>query len=242
MIAIFRKELTLFFSTLTGYMSGGLFLLLSALFLWLLPGWGNVFETYTASLTPLFTMSPWLFLILVPAVTMRMFAEERREGTLELLASRPVSIAGIVLGKYFASVVLVLLILIPTLVFAFMLNRYVAAASSIDVGATLGSYFGLLLLGAVYAAIGLFASTLTSNSLVAFLLGVLICVVVYVGFSELALLFVGDVQYALNWLGIEEHYRSIRRGVIDTRDVLYFLSIVFVFLYCSVAILKARRR
>lgn len=242
MIAILRKELTLFFSTLTGYVSGGLFLLLSALFLWLLPGWGNVFETNTASLTPLFAMSPWLFLILVPAVTMRMFAEERREGTLELLASRPVSISGIVLGKYFASVVLVFLMLLPTVIFALMLNRYVTSASSIDVGAMLGSYFGLLLLGGVYASIGLFASTLTANSVVAFLLGVLICVIVYVGFSELALLFSGDVQYLLSWLGIEEHYRSIRRGVIDTRDVLYFLSVIFLFLYFAVRMLEMRRR
>ncbi len=242
MIAIFRKELTLFFSTLTGYVSGGLFLLLSALFLWLLPGWGNVFETNIASLTPLFAMSPWLFLVLVPAVTMRMFAEEQREGTLELLASRPVPIWGIVLGKYFASVVLVVLMLLPTVIFAFVLNEYVASASSLDLGATLGSYFGLLLLGAVYASIGLFASTLTSNSVVAFLLGVLICVVVYVGFSEAALLFSGNAQYALSWLGIEEHYRSIRRGVVDTRDVLYFFSVVCLFLYFSVHTLKMRRR
>ena len=226
MIAIFRKELTLFFSTLTGYVSGGLFLLLSAFFLWLLPGWGNVFETNIASLTPLFAMSPWLFLVLVPAVTMRMFAEEQREGTLELLASRPVPIWGIVLGKYFASVVLVVLMLLPTVIFALVLNEYVASASSLDLGATLGSYFGLLLLGAVYA----------------FLLGVLICVAIYVGFSEVALLFSGNAQYALSWLGIEEHYRSIRRGVVDTRDVLYFFSVVCLFLYFSVHTLKMRRR
>jgi gliding motility protein gldF len=242
MIAIFRKELTLFFSTLTGYVSGGLFLLLSALFLWLLPGWGNVFETNIASLTPLFVMSPWLFLILVPAVTMRMFAEEQREGTLELLVSRPVSITEIVLGKYLASLVLVLLMLLPTAIFAIILNQYVASASSIDIGAMLGSYLGLLLLAAVYAAIGLFASTLTANSVVAFLLGVLTCVFVYVGFSEIALLFSGKLQYVLSSLGIEEHYRSIRRGVVDTRDVLYFLSVLFLFLYSAVRILKMRRR
>ena len=186
-------------------------------------------------------MSPWLFLVLVPAVTMRMFAEEQREGTLELLASRPVPIWGIVLGKYFASLLLVVLMLLPTVIFALILNEYVASASSLDLGATLGSYFGLLLLGAVYASIGLFASTLTSNSVVAFLLGVLICVVVYVGFSEAALLFSGNAQYALSWLGIEEHYRSIRRGVVDTRDVLYFFSVVCLFLYFSVHTLKMRR-
>lgn len=242
MFTIFRKELTLFFSTLTGYVSGGLFLVLSALFLWLLPGWGNVFETNLASLSPLFTMSPWLFLVLVPAVTMRMFAEEQKEGTLELLLSRPISLWELVFGKYLASVVLVLLMLLPTVFFVLVLARYVAPASAIDLGATLGSYFGLLFLGAVYAAIGLFASTLTSNTVVAFLFGVLIAVMVYVGFGELSLLISGRGQYVLSWLGIEEHYRSIRRGVVDTRDLLYFLSVIFLFLYGAVQMLNRKKR
>ncbi len=242
MFTIFRKELTLFFSTLTGYISGGLFLLLTALILWLLPSFGNVFETNLASLAPLFNLSPWLFLILVPAVTMRMFAEERRDGTLELLTSRPVTLWSIVLGKYLASILLVFLMLLPTLVFLLFLYHYLASASSIDWGATIGSYVGLLLLAAVYAAIGLFASTLTSNSVVAFLLGVLICVVVYMGFSELSLLFSGNEHFAFSWLGIEEHYRSIRRGVLDTRDLLYFATLGFLFLYSSVEVLKWKKR
>ncbi len=240
MFAIFRKELTLYFSTLTGYISGGLFFLLSALALWLLPGWGNIFETNTASLAPLFSLAPWLFLVLVPAVTMRMFAEERREGTLELLLSRPVSLWSVVLGKYLASVTLVLLILLPTLLFPLFLHRYVASASSIDFGAMWGSYFGLLLLGGVYAAVGLLASTFTSNAVVSFLLAVVGCVLLYVGLGELGRLFAGATQYALTSLGIEEHYRSIRRGVVDSRDLLYFLSVIFVCLYAAVRVLRRR--
>lgn len=240
MWAIFHKELTLYFSTLTGYISGGLFLLLSGLTLWLLPGWGNLFETNTASLAPLFSLAPWLFLILVPAVTMRMFAEERREGTLELLLSRPVPLWSVVLGKYFASVALVFLILLPTLIFPFFVHKYLAAASSIDFGAMWGSYFGLLLLGSVYAAVGLFASTLTSNGVVSFLLAVVGCVLLYVGLGELGLLFSGDMRYFLSELGIEEHYRSIRRGVVDSRDLLYFLSVIFLFLYAAVRGLRRK--
>ena len=240
MFAIFRKELTLYFSTLTGYISGGLFLLLSALALWVLPGWGNVFETNTASLAPLFSLAPWLFLVLVPAVTMRMFAEERREGTLELLLSRPVSLWGVVLGKYLASVALVVLILLPTLLFPFFLHRYLASASSMDWGAMWGSYFGLLLLGAVYAAVGLLASTFTSNAVVSFLLAVVGCVLLSVGLGELGRLFSGGVQYTFTGLGIEEHYRSIRRGVVDSRDLLYFFSVIFLCLYAAVRVLRRR--
>lgn len=240
MFAIFRKELTLYFSTLTGYISGGLFLLLSALALWVLPGWGNVFETNTASLAPLFSLAPWLFLVLVPAVTMRMFAEERREGTLELLLSRPVSLWGVVLGKYLASVALVVLILLPTLLFPFFLHRYLASVSSMDWGAMWGSYFGLLLLGAVYAAVGLLASTFTSNAVVSFLLAVVGCVLLYVGLGELGRLFSGGVQYTFTGLGIEEHYRSIRRGVVDSRDLLYFFSVIFLCLYAAVRVLRRR--
>lgn len=231
MRAIFIKELISFFSSLTGYLAGGVFLLLTSLILWVLPGTFNVVETHEATLQGLFTVAPWLFLFLVPAITMRMFAEERRGGTLMLLYSRPIAQWSLVLGKYFAAVVLVLLMLVPTLVHVVVLYRLGAPVGSIDLGATWGSYLGLLLLAALYAAVGIYCSTLTSSSVVAFIVSAVLCLGLYIGFESFAYLeSLEGLAQSIAKFGIEHHYRSIRRGVVDTRDLLYFLCLSAFFL------------
>ncbi len=231
MIAIFIKELISFFSSLTGYLAGGVFLLLTALVLWVLPGAYNVVESNEATLQGLFTVAPWLFLFLVPAITMRMFSDERRQGTLQLLYARPVTQWAMVLGKYLAAVVLVVLMLLPTLVHMVLIYLLGAPVGSLDTGATWGSYLGLLLLGCLYASVGVYCSTLTQSGVVAFILGALLCLALYMGFESLATLegLEGMAQRIAS-LGIEHHYRSIRRGVVDTRDLLYFLCVSSLFL------------
>lgn len=231
---VYSKELSGFFATLTGYVAGVVFLVLSGLLMWVLPGAMNVMDTGQASLSTLFSSAPWVFLFLVPAVTMRMFAEEKRAGTLELLLSRPVSLSAVIMGKYLAALTLVLLMLLPTLVFYVFVYLLGAPVGSVDSGAVWGSYVGLLLLAGVYTAIGLFCSTLTANPIVAFVLSAVLGLLLYIGFESVSGLglFVGR-EHVVARLGIEEHYRAIRRGVVDSRDLLYFLSLIVFFLFVS---------
>lgn len=243
MWAIASKEFRGFFSSLTGYVAGITFLLLTGLMIWVLPGAGNVLDSGQASLSQLFSIAPWLFLFLVPAVTMRMLAEERKEGTLELLLTRPVSEWQIILAKYLAALALIIVIMLPTLIYFLSIYLLGEPRGSIDSGATWGSYLGLLLLAAVYAAIGLCTSALTSNPIVAFVLAALLSLVCYIGFESLALLpiFKGN-EHAIATLGIEEHYRSIRRGVVDSRDIVYFASLIALALAVAQTALKRKRR
>lgn len=228
---ILRKEFLSFFTSFTGYLAGGVFLLVTGLILWVFPGVHNVAESGYASLSGLFVWGPWLFLFLVPAVTMRMFAEERRQGTLMLLFSRPVGAWELVVGKYLAAVLLIVLMLVPTLFHFWLVYRLGMPVGSVDVGATVTSYVGLFLLAALYAAIGLYASSLTGNGVVAFLVGALVCALFYAGFEWLAGIDVFDrLSHVVAGFGIQEHYRSIRRGVIDTRDVVYFIALSAIFL------------
>lgn len=237
MFSIYRKELSGFFTTLTGYLASAVFLVVVSLLMWVFPSQWNVLSTGVASMGSLFTLAPWVFLFLVPAVTMRMFADELREGTLSLLLSRPLSLWAIVLGKFFAAVTLCALILLPTAIYLITLSWLSVTPDAIDRGATIASYLGLLLLAAVYAAIGVFTSSFTSNALVAFLTAALISVALYVGFEGAALLpiFHGTELFVVN-LGIAEHYRSIQRGVVDTRDIVYFLAVI------ALALAAARTR
>ena len=229
--AIFLKEVAVFFGTLTGYVVGAVFLLLVGLGMWVLPGGGNVLDTGQATLDPLFQWAPWVFLFLVPGVTMRMLAEERREGTLEQLLGKPVRLIEIATGKFLAAWVLVVLILLPTLVFFWSVYHLGAPRGSVDVGASWGSYLGLLLLGGGYAAIGILCSSLSRNAIFAFVLA-----------AQLSLLPVfGRYSYLVAWLGVEEHYHSISRGVVDSRDLLYFASIIALALAGTVVSLRKRR-
>ncbi|HOZ15403.1 MAG TPA: gliding motility-associated ABC transporter permease subunit GldF [Tenuifilaceae bacterium] len=242
MFAIFTKELKDFFSSLTGYISAIVFLLIIGLIMWVIPGDLNVLDSGYATLDSLFSIAPWVFLFLVPAVTMRTFSEEKRSGTIELILTRPISDTQMVLGKFFASVVLVLIILIPALLFYLSVYLLGNPVGNIDTGGTWGSFIGLFFLASAYAAVGIFTSSLTDNQIVSFILSMLLCFLLYTGLESLALLdaFSG-IKYFLVSLSISEHYSSMSRGVIDTRDVVYFVALSALFLIFTRTKLESRK-
>ncbi|MBS0012068.1 MAG: gliding motility-associated ABC transporter substrate-binding protein GldG, partial [Bacteroidales bacterium] len=218
------------------------YLLINSLFMWILPGEWNVLDSGYASLESLFIISPWVFLFLVPAVTMRMLAEEKRSGTLELLLSRPVSEGQVIYGKYFASLTLVLLALLPCIIYYFSVSMLGDRGGNIDSGATLGASLGLFFLAAVYAAAGIFASTLSSNQVVAFILTVISGIILFAGFDAFATLpGLKKIDELLVSMGINEHYKSMSRGVIDLRDIVYYIVVVIIFTEASRLALSARR-
>ncbi|MGI6339522.1 MAG: gliding motility-associated ABC transporter permease subunit GldF [Bacteroidales bacterium] len=242
MYSIFRKEISGFFSGITGYMVIIVFLLVNSLFMWVFPGELNVFDNGYAGLDTLFFLSPWVFLFLVPAVTMKMIAEEKRLGTLELLYSRPVTERDIVYGKYLASVCLVLMALIPCLIFYFSIHILGETPGNLDKGGTWGAFIGLSFLAAVYAAAGLFASSLTDNQVVAFIIAVLLSFFIYAGFDLIAYLpGLKKVDELLINLGLNEHYKAISRGVIDLRDVIYFVAVSAVINEATRLVLLSRK-
>jgi ABC-2 type transport system permease protein len=242
MFAIFRKEINGFFSSLTGYIVIAVFLLINSLFMWIFPGQWNILDSGYASLDTLFFISPWVFLFLVPAVTMRMIAEEKRLGTLELIYSRPLSERELIYGKYLASVVLVLLALIPGLVYFLSVWLLGETPGNLDEGATWGAFIGLFFLAAVYASAGLFASSLTDNQVIAFIIAVLISFVMFSGFDSLAYLpGLKKVDEVIIRLGINEHYKSMSRGVLDLGDIVYFIAVVVVFNEATRLVLMSRK-
>jgi ABC-2 type transport system permease protein len=242
MLAIFRKEISGFFSSLTGYMVILVFLLINSLFMWVFPGEWNIFDTGYAGLDTLFFLSPWVFLFLVPAVTMRMIAEEKRLGTIELIYSRPITERGIIWGKYLASVLLVLLALLPGLIYYISVYMLGETPGNLDRGGTLGAFLGLFLLASVYAAAGIFASSLTENQVVAFILAVFICFFLFMGFDSFAYLpgMKKVDEFVLN-LGINEHYKSVSRGVIDLKDAAYFIAVALIFNEATRLVLVSRK-
>jgi ABC-2 type transport system permease protein len=208
--------------------------------MWVFPGEMNILDSGYAGLDTLFFIAPWVFLFLVPAVTMKLFAEEKQNGTLDLLLTRPLYDIQIIIAKYLAGLSLVMLSLIPTLVYYYTVVQLQNTPGSLDTGATWGSYLGLFLLAAIYTAIGLFASSLTKNQVVAFIISLFICFIIYTGFDYLGFLFSGIEQVVISF-GINEHYKSISRGVIDSRDLIYFLSIIMVFVFATRTALQSRR-
>jgi ABC-2 type transport system permease protein len=230
MFAILRKEISGFFSSLTGYIVIMVFLLVNSLFMWILPGEWNILDSGYAGLDTLFLLSPWIFLFLVPAVTMRMIAEEKRLGTIELIYSRPITEREVVYGKYFASVCLVLFSLLPGIIYYISVYYLGETPGNIDNGGTWGSFIGLFFLAAIYASIGIFTSSLTNNQVIAFILAVLLCFVLFTGFDSFAYLpGLKKLDEFVIRLGINEHYKSMSRGVIDIKDVTYFVSVIVIF-------------
>ena len=210
--------------------------------MWVFKGGNNVLESGYASLDSLFTMAPWIFLFLVPAITMRMFAEEKRSGTLELLFTRPVSEWQIVISKFLAAWILVLISIIPTLAYFVSVYLLGAPQGNIDTGGTWGSYIGLLFLGGIYAALGVYSSSLTDNQIVAFILAVMLSFLFYLGFDLLSTVFAqGEFVHLVEKLGIQFHYLSISRGVLDSRDLIYFAAVIFIFLYATRYVLLSRK-
>jgi ABC-2 type transport system permease protein len=230
MFAIFRKEISGFFSSLTGYIVIIVFLLVNSLFMWILPGEWNILDNGYAGLDTIFFLSPWVFMFLVPAVTMKMIAEEKHLGTIELIYSRPITERGIIYGKYFASVALVLLALLPGLIYYFSVYQLGESPGNLDRGGTMGSYIGLFFLASVYASAGIFASSLSDNQVTAFIIAVLICFILFMGFDSFAYLpGLKKMDEFVIRLGINEHYKSMSRGVIDIKDVVYFVAVVVFF-------------
>jgi ABC-2 type transport system permease protein len=234
--SILKKEITTYLSSLVAYITIGVFLLVLGLFLWVFPDTSILAYGY-AGLDSLFSTAPYLFMFLVPAITMRSLAEERREGTFELLLTRPLTDIQIVLGKYFAGVVIVLFALAPTLVYYFSVHTLSMPQGNIDTGAVIGSYIGLFLLGSSFAAIGLFASSVSKNQVIAFTIAVFLCFFFYSGFDSLSSI-LSLQNLGLQSLGITEHYQSISRGVLDTRDLIYFIVLATLFIWLTLFVLN----
>ncbi len=230
MLAILKKEINTFFASPIGYLVIGVFLLLNGLFLWVFKGEFNILDNGLANLSSFFLLAPWILIFLVPAVTMRSFSDEKKQGTLELLVTKPISHFQIVLGKYFGALVLILMALIPTLLYVYTVSQLGNPEGNLDMGSTIGSYFGLFFLIAAYTAIGVFASTLSDNQIVAFIIAVFICFFFYFGFEGLSNYTIFDNLIYMENLGMASHYNSMSRGVIDTRDLIYFISIALAFL------------
>ena len=238
MKAILLREINSFFGSPIGYLVIAIFLLLNGLFLWVFDGDFNILNSGFADLSPFFTLAPWILIFLIPAVTMRSFSDEKKQGTLELLLTKPLSISAIVNGKFFAALLLITIAIIPTFLYVWAIYGLGLPEGNIDLGSTLGSYFGLLFLIAAYAAIGIFTSSLSDNQIVAFILAVFICFALYFGFEGIASYF-GILQSTVSGLGMDAHFKSMARGVLDTRDILYFVSITILFLALTVYKLKA---
>jgi len=227
---ICKKEWQQFFNSLTGYIALIIFLLLTGLFLFVFPD-SNIFDFGYASLGSFFNLAPWVLLFLVPTITMRSIADEYKAGTFELLRTLPLKPAQIVWGKFLGAWLIVIVALLPTIIYAFSVQQ-LSATNGIDIGGTIGSYIGLLLLGGVYTAIGICASSFTNNTVIAFIAAAFACFLLSAGFEAISKLpfFNAGADYYIEMLGINFHYRSISRGVIDTRDVIYFAAIITLFL------------
>ncbi|MDR2009081.1 MAG: gliding motility-associated ABC transporter permease subunit GldF [Bacteroidales bacterium] len=239
---LFIKEIKDFFSSVTGYLVVVVYLLINSMFMWIFRGSLNIFDIGLANIDTIFVISPWVFLFLVPAITMNMFAGELKSGTMELLLTRPLTEFHIVFAKYLASVVLVLISLLPTLFYLLSINLLADPVGNVDFGAIFGSYIGLFFLAAVYSAIGLFASSLSKNAIISFLLSALLCYIFFLGFENLAFLASsGKISDFIISLGINDHYRSMSRGVIDTRDIVYFLSVISIFIFLTKLRLESRK-
>ncbi len=238
MKAILFREIKSFFGSPIGYLVIGIFLITNGLFLWVFEGNFNILNSGYADLSPFFNLSPWILIFLIPAVTMKSFSDEKKQGTLELLLTKPISLWQIVNGKFFGAFLLILIAIIPTFIYVFVIYNLGLPEGNIDFGSTIGSYFGLLFLIGAYTSIGIFTSTLSDNQIVAFIISVFLCFLLYFGFEGLAPIFKSFQNYITSF-GMDHHFKSMSRGVIDTRDIIYFLSITFLFLSCTVYNLKS---
>lgn len=242
MYAILKKEIHAFFASPIGYLVIGLFLIVMGLFLWVFEGNFNIANSGFADLAPFFQLAPWIFIFLIPAVTMRSFSDEQKMGTLELLLTKPISSLELVMGKYLGAFALIVLSLLPTAIYVYAIHQLGNPVGNLDIGVTLGSYLGLFLLGAAFTSIGIYASTLSDNQIVAFIIAVFLCFLLYFGFEGFANYnLLGSTDALISNLGMQSHFDSISRGVIDTRDLIYFVSIIGCFVFLTVQRLNKLR-
>ena len=241
MFSILRKEINSFLNSLIAYIVIGVFLVVTGLYMWFFPQ-SNVLDYGYADLQPLFSIAPWVFLFLIPAITMRSFAEERKAGTIELLLTRPLTDLQIILGKYFACLLLVIFALLPTLIYYVSVYYLGEPEGNIDSAGVAGSYIGLVFLAAVFTSIGIFASSISKDQIISFIIAVLLCFIVYTGFDMLSSIDVwGTLSYFISYLGIQYHYNTISKGLIDTRDVLYFVSVSALMIVATKLVLESRK-
>ncbi len=241
MNAILKKEINLFFSSLIAYVSMAVFFITLSLNLFIFQG--NILDSNYATLDTFFTLAPWILIFLIPAITMRSFADEKQNGTIEFLATKPITDLQIVMGKYIAALILWTFTFLPTFIYFICVQKLSLEDAPIDSGATYGSYIGLYFLGAVFVSIGLFASAITNNQIVAFLVGVFLCYLMYDAFYRISSLpiFQGQLDYYIQAIGLNAHYDSISRGVVDTRDIVYFLSVIALFIIGTRTALESRK-
>lgn len=242
MLSIYRKEITAFFSSIIAYVVIGAYLILTGLFTWVFPD-TSILDYGYATLDPLFVTSPLVLMFLIPAITMRSFAEEKQRGTIEFLFTQPISDLKIVMGKYLAYLSLVVLAILPTFIYYYSVHQLGAPIGNIDSGEVLGSYLGLLFLAAAFVSIGVFASTLTDNQIVAFIIAAFLCFFCHWAFSSIASIpvFVGNGDDIINKLGMNHHYVALSKGKVDSRNVLYFLSVIVFFAACTLTSLNRGR-
>ncbi len=233
MLTIIKREINSFFSNTIGYLVIAVFLVINGLFLWVFSGNFNILDSGFADLSPYFELAPWVLLFLIPAVCMRAFSDEMKMGTLELLLTKPISLKQIVLGKYFGAVILIVIALVPTILYVFTISELGNPPGNWDVGSTIGSYIGLLFLVFAYTSIGIFSSTLSQNQIVAFIIAVFLCFALYYGFEGFT-----SSTFDISNLGMKAHFDSVARGVLDTRDLIYFLSVTVFFIALTILKLK----
>lgn len=245
MLTLYIKEIRSFLSSLVGYVAIGVFITLIGIFLWIIPteaGGANILDNGFANIDPLFSIAPWVYLFLIPAITMRSFSEEKKAGTIELLLTRPITDLQIVMAKYLAGFTLVIISLLPTLIYYYSVSKLCATGTHVDTGGMWGSYIGLLFLGAGFVAVGTFASAISENQVIAFIIALLLCFFCYIGFDFISQAGVFAKSSAfVKALGINDHYVSMSRGVVDTRDIIYFVSVIAVFNLLTRLVLESRK-
>jgi ABC-2 type transport system permease protein len=241
MRSVFLKEINSFFNSLIAYIVIIVFLTGVGLFMWVFPQY-SVLEYGFADMSTLFGMAPFVFMFLIPAITMRTFAEEKKDGTIEFLLTKPLTDWQIILGKYFSSLALVVFALLPTLVYYYSVSSLGNPEGNIDSAAVIGSYIGLVLLGAVFTAIGIFSSVISTNQIVSFIIAIFFCFLVYQGFFYLSSIDAwGNISGLIEQFGISYHYDALSKGLIDSRDILYFVSVIIVMLLFTKLILESRK-
>jgi ABC-2 type transport system permease protein len=241
MYVLLKKEIASFLSSLIAYIAMVVFLFVLGLFVWVFPE-TSVLDYGFANMDSFFYTAPWIFLFLIPAITMRSFSEENKTGTIELLVTKPITELQIVLGKYFAGVCLAIFTLVPTIVYYYSLYQLGSTTGNIDSAAVLGSYIGLIFLAASLVAIGIFTSAISDNQIVAFILAVFISFICYTGFESFSQLdLFGPIDQTIAEMGINAHYQSMSRGVIDSRDALYFISFISIFILFTKLVLEKRK-
>lgn len=242
MKALYFKELRSFLGSIIGYIFIGIFLILNSLFLFVFSYETNILDGGTADLVPFFAIAPVIFSILIPAITMRSFSEEKRTGTIELLFTKPISDLTIIMTKYLAGVTLVIISIFPTLIYYITIHFLGEPVGIVDDGATITSYFGLVLLGSGLVAVGIFASSITNSQIVAFILAMFLSWFLFMGLDLLAVYSqFGNLDLIIRNLGMMEHYTACQKGVLDTRDLLYFLSFILVFILATKLVLQTRK-